>query len=223
MNQLLWEFYGPHVQSGPFKDMLISQKVAQSTNNEGNRVGIRLTGNYEIELHPAINKAISRNPHTIVNIGSAEGYYAIGLALALPNAKVRAIDIDDECQIICTTNAEKNHCADRVTTCKSFFPKETDLMIIDCESCELDLLSPSLIKNLKNCDLIIECHDFMIEGISQTLKDRFLSTHDIEVIAPNYEIIHSVLLPSGTNLEIQDERPENMSWLVCWSREKSLA
>ncbi|HYT43403.1 MAG TPA: hypothetical protein VEP90_13780, partial [Methylomirabilota bacterium] len=91
MNQLLWEFYGPHVQSGPFKDMLISQKVAQSTNNEGNRTGIRLTGNYEIELHPTINKAISRNPHIIVNIGSAEGYYAIGLALALPNAKVRAI------------------------------------------------------------------------------------------------------------------------------------
>ena len=63
------------VQTGPFAGM---KYVCQSTG----ALCPKLLGCYESELHPAIAKAISRQPKNIINVGCAEGYYAIGMARA---------------------------------------------------------------------------------------------------------------------------------------------
>ena len=67
-----------NVLSGPFAGMAM---LPESSWGDGD-LAPKLLGCYEAELHPAIAKAISRKPKNIVNIGCAEGYYAVGMARA---------------------------------------------------------------------------------------------------------------------------------------------
>jgi hypothetical protein len=65
-------------------------------------------------LHPALASFISRKPHQIVNIGCAEGYYAVGLAWRLPNAKVDAFRSDPRAREFCAELARLNGVEARV-------------------------------------------------------------------------------------------------------------
>jgi protein-L-isoaspartate O-methyltransferase len=69
------EEHGTVVQSGPFAGMIFPLKSAM------NRWVIpKLTGSYESEIHFFLEALTKRNYDFILDIGSAEGYYACGLA-----------------------------------------------------------------------------------------------------------------------------------------------
>jgi hypothetical protein len=70
--------------------------------------GCTFLGTLEKELHWAIEKAISRSPTTVLNIGCAEGYYAVGFALRLPHAKVVAAEADPKSRRAIRRNTELN-------------------------------------------------------------------------------------------------------------------
>ena len=86
-----------NVLSGPFAGMAM---LPEASWGDGD-LAPKLLGCYEAELHPAIAKAISRKPKNIVNVGCAEGYYAVGMARALPQSKVFAFDTNEAAQAIC--------------------------------------------------------------------------------------------------------------------------
>jgi hypothetical protein len=48
----------------------------------------KFLGTYERELHRVIERAIWRRPKYVLNIGCAEGFYAVGLAIRLNDAQV---------------------------------------------------------------------------------------------------------------------------------------
>jgi hypothetical protein len=50
----------------------------------------KLLGSYERELHGIMERIVRTDYATVVDIGCAEGYYAAGLALRLPEARVFA-------------------------------------------------------------------------------------------------------------------------------------
>ncbi len=102
--------HGFSVISGPFSGMALISDVSWG---DGDLIP-KLLGCYESELHPSIAKAISRRPSAVVNVGCAEGYYAVGMALALPHAWIAAFDTDRKAQVICRRAAEINQVADRV-------------------------------------------------------------------------------------------------------------
>ena len=52
----------------------------------------KLLGTYERELAPAIEEMCATGPGLIVNVGAAEGYYAVGLARRNPGARVVAFE-----------------------------------------------------------------------------------------------------------------------------------
>jgi methylase of polypeptide subunit release factors len=62
----------------------------------------KLLGSYEAELHPVLDQVIRNNYETIIDVGCAEGYYAVGLALSLPTTHVHAFDIDSRARELCT-------------------------------------------------------------------------------------------------------------------------
>ena len=43
-----------------------------------------LAGCYEAEIQPAVESLIDSRPDRVVDIGAAEGYYTVGLALRIP-------------------------------------------------------------------------------------------------------------------------------------------
>src|SRR6478672_6897407 len=64
------------VQHGPFKGMKYP-----GVNSVGSALIPKLLGSYERELHPLIDSICAGQYDQVVDIGCAEGYYAVGLAM----------------------------------------------------------------------------------------------------------------------------------------------
>jgi hypothetical protein len=179
----LLQHNGLRVMDGPFKGM---DFLAQSA--EGCHIA-KLLGCYEQPLFPHIEQAIGANYSTILNIGCAEGYYAVGMARRMPGARIHACDADPRAREICAQLAAKNGVADRLTIGGLFKPEdfaahahERFLVICDIEGAEKDLLSPAASQSLASADLIVESHECLAPGVTQHLMDRFKATHDIALI-----------------------------------------
>jgi hypothetical protein len=215
---------GDVVQYGPFKGMQIPQYPVWDDGN----IGCKLFGTYEHELHPFIEMAIERKPKTIVNVGCAEGYYAIGLARLLPDAWVHAFDVNPVSLHQCAEFAAKNGVAERMDFNKGaihasalYYIDEPILYVVDCEGYEIDLLDPFKCPSLKRADIIVECHDFMVNATS-TLTARFVATHNISTVMPvdlppYFPIISD--WPAFLRLLLAiEKRPCNQRWLVMWAK-----
>lgn len=174
---------GLTVRSGPFAGMILPAEVA-----EGCFVP-KLLGCYELELHSYCWQAAQRGYDTVINIGCAEGYYAIGLARLLSQAVVWAYDINPRAQEICLQLAEINQVSDRLKVGGEFklndfeaFAKQKVLLVCDIEGAELQLLDPDQASALRKFDILLEMHDGMGKSISQQMMQRFESSHNIELI-----------------------------------------
>lgn len=181
---LLSERYGIVVLTGPFKGM---QYIDRSI---GASFLPKLIGSYECELHGVLARLLATEYDTVVDVGSAEGYYAVGLALHLPNCPVvHAFDIDPQAQRDCHELAAKNATEDRVIIggfCDASLLQATlrgkSLVVCDCEGYELDLLDPAKIPALATADLLVELHDILHPGITPVLLERFSGSHGIQMI-----------------------------------------
>ncbi len=224
----LFEAADGAVLSGPFAAMRLIESISWGSGD----VSSKILGCYEQELHQSIEKAIARRPDTVINIGCAEGYYAVGLARRLPAAITHAFDISPEAQAVCASAAKLNGVADRVVIGGECSRQELirltrgdnkKLIVMDCEGAELQLLDESVVDGMENCDLIVECHDFVDRGITPTLTRRLGARHDVDVVReggrnPSAYPFLSTLGTFDRWLVVCEFRPEVMSWLACWSR-----
>lgn len=147
----------------------------------------RLVGCYEAELHPTLLQMRQENYRHIVDIGCAEGYYAVGLARLMPQCTVFAHDISEVAQKACKELAQLNGVSDRVQVSGIFdgsllaeHVREKTLVICDTEGAEEHILDPVQFPAFANVDLIVEVHECFKQGLIATLTDRFKATHDIE-------------------------------------------
>ena len=177
---------GTVVMQGPLAGMDFLPQSA-----EGCHIA-KLLGCYEQPLQPFIEEAINLAYPTILNIGCAEGYYAVGMARRMPNTQVLAFDLNPKAQEVCTTLAQKNGVSDRIKVGALFKPEDFEsyakqkvLVLCDIEGAEKELLNPELAPALKGMDLIVESHECLISGMTQTLIDRFKDTHNITLIQDN--------------------------------------
>jgi predicted O-methyltransferase YrrM len=219
---------GCRVASGPFSGMILPRETSWG---EGGDLCPKLLGSYESELHPAIAKAIARAPVAVVNVGCAEGYYAVGLARALPRAQVIAFDVDQKARSLCRQAAAVNSVASRLRiedTCnvenlRSAIGRQgLTLVVMDCEGAEFHLLNPAIVPELRDCDIIVECHDFNETGTS-SLRHCLAPTHVVENIRegardPNQFPLLQKMRSLDRWLAMDESRPATMNWLVCWTR-----
>jgi ribosomal protein L11 methylase PrmA len=129
---------------------------------------------------------------TILNIGCAEGYYAVGMARRMPSTQVLAFDLNPKAQNVCTALAQKNGVSDRIKVGALFRPEDFQiyanqkvLVLCDIEGAEKELLNSEVAPSLKGMDLIVESHECLIPGLTQTLIERFKDTHQITLIQDN--------------------------------------
>jgi len=152
----------------------------------------KLLGCYEQPLHSHIRAVLSGQYTKIVNIGCAEGYYAVGFARALPHVISLAFDTDPNAQRTCRALAERNGVSDRVEIAGQFgtadfadYKDEAALIFCDIEGAELDLLDPVMAPELSSLDIIVESHECIRPGVTETLISRFTGSHDIELVEDN--------------------------------------
>ncbi|MBL4721727.1 MAG: hypothetical protein JKY20_11430, partial [Alphaproteobacteria bacterium] len=172
------------VSAGPFAGMKYGDGVADGC------LVPKLLGCYEMELHHAIADALSRSPDLILNIGCAEGYYAVGLARLLPDARIIAYDINEYARERCAETARINGVEDRITIKSEIKPEDFAafegrrvLVICDIEGGEYELLNPTQTTALGAFDLIVETHP-LGEKPTITFAARFAKTHEIQIIQP---------------------------------------
>lgn len=152
----------------------------------------KLLGCYEQPLQPYIEAAIHARYEAILNIGCAEGYYAVGLARRMPSTKVLAYDLNPKAQEVCAELARKNGVDDRVSIGALFTPADfaahadrNVLVLCDIEGAEQELLDPAAAPALQGTDIIVESHECLVSGITSVLLDRFSATHDITLVEDN--------------------------------------
>lgn len=215
------------VQNGPFKGMRYPE-----INSVCSTIYPKLLGCYEKELWETIDKFKSNKYTEIIDVGCAEGYYAIGLGINIPNAKVFAYDTDEKARTLCEKMAILNNIKDKIIIKSECTPEELasfsfkgkGLIICDCEGFEKELFTENNIRNLINCDLIIETHDLFDINISTYLKKVIHQTHNIYSVK-SIDDIEKVLTYNFNGLEklsfiekkqvLTEKRGAIMEWLIC--------
>lgn len=171
---------GLKVQRGPFAGLRYP-----SADAAGSELVPKLLGTYEAEVHPFVERIIAGGWRRVINIGCGEGYYAVGLAQRMPEARIHAFDLDVEARQQCEALARANGVADRVQVegaCTKerlrALTEEAAAIIIDCEGCELELLEPDRVPGLLGCDLLVEVHELTgANRAREVLLARFSETH----------------------------------------------
>lgn len=185
MNNINSIFKKPLVLNGPFNGMKYPGFRSRSSS-----LYSKLIGSYEMEISDIILNAIEYKYDQIIDIGCAEGYYAVGLALKIEKAIVYAYDIDAEARKLTTEMANINDVSERVIVRKNInsssfnefdFSKKT-LIICDIEGAEKFIFNSSNIKLFQNCSLIIETHDWVDLNISTDLENLFSPSHNVKSI-----------------------------------------
>lgn len=171
---------GARVPAGPFAGMDYPVQAS-----EGGRAP-RLLGAYEAALHPVIETVIARGYPQVIDVGCAEGYYAVGLARRMPGSLVQARDSDPRARALCADLARANGVADRVRIGTEVIHADFALcraaptfVLCDIEGAELALLDPDLAPGLVEADLLVEVHEGFRPGTLATLEARFAPTHQI--------------------------------------------
>lgn len=188
----------------------------------------KLAGTYELELYPAIEATFAEEHDTLVNIGCADGLFAVGFARRDPGLRVHAFDLLPTARRVCRALARHNGVLDRFAIHGAADVEQLrgldvhrPIVVADCEGAEIELLDPARVPWLREATILVELHDFMAPGASTIVPDRFRATHDVEVIEarPRYPLEHPEIaaLPVGPveqELAVLEFRPAPMQWAV---------
>jgi len=168
---------------------------------------------------------------TIIDVGAAEGYYAVGLACKCPKSQVIAFDTDPIARSRQKELAKLNSVSniDIQTYCTPISiakrKKGKTVLVVDIEGFELGLLPEAARPILADISILVETHrpDENPELSTATeLKKRFEETHDISEFhsqkrSPtdwtNHPAIEGKLTDEELNKALSEDRAYVQSWL----------
>lgn len=184
-----------------------------------------LLGSYERELHGITERALRERYDRVVDIGSAEGYYAVGFALRA-RSPVVAFDTDPRELRLCKEMAELNGVGQHLTahgwcsaeTLGSLAENARCFVLSDCEGYEVELFDDAAVARLKRSDILVELHG----NVHDIMIQRFSRTHDVQTIpasarvASDYaELAH---LGSDAARAVAEYRQAGQRWLFAKAR-----
>lgn len=182
-NTLIQE-HGLKVINGPFKDMEFLSSVSEGCYLP------KILGIYESELHSLIEAVVESKPDVILNIGCAEGYYAVGFKRLLTETEVYAFDINPFAQSKCKELSERNNVVIniqgefKIEMMKDFYNKKVFLMC-DIEGAEADLFNKDSIELLSKVEICIELHRYKGKSNIDIIPDLFRKSHNVEIVYQN--------------------------------------
>ena len=215
------------VVSGPFSGM----KYAQ-LRSYGSKIYPKILGTYESEIQDFFYKKMHLY-NRLVDIGAAEGYYAVGAAYSNPDLNVVAYEASNKAVNFLKSNAQANNVLERVEVRAEFTPRDINnntfdrhtLILCDVEGYEDSIFSIDTIEHFKESSLIIETHDMCVPGITKKLIGLFNNTHSIQVVCNEpfrikakkfYEANESLSeFPADLLFNLANENRDNtQEWLI---------
>lgn len=217
-------FHNKVVLNGPFAGMKYPKIYSNSS-----AIYPKLIGSYESELGSTIHGIFKKSYRFIYDIGCAEGYYAIGLALKFEKSIIHAFDIDEKALENCRRMGELNNVNNVIYNTEFKFKElqnydfNNSLIICDCEGLEKEIFQFKNINHFKMASMIIEVHDFIHNGLSHIINSNFRKTHQINIIKSTsdfYKIVnYNFHKPLKVDILMKkylysEYRPTIMTWLV---------
>lgn len=203
------------VATGPFATM---RYIDVAT---GSPLLPKLAGTYELEVADVVEAAIAARPDVVVDLGAAEGYYAVGLALRLPDARVVAFEARRSARYLARRLADRNGVQLQIRGRASPAALEAAIagaaapfVVCDVDGAEERLIDPAAVPSLARARLLVETHDEFVPGVTQRLADRLATTHELERRAVQRR--EAALLPeldADDFAAVVDERRPTQSWL----------
>lgn len=213
-----------HIVSGPFCGL------RYSVHSQGSYHSCKILGTYEKELHSIINSIQAAAYDTLIDIGAAEGYYAIGLACTSSIRHVIAFEVEQKGRALMTEIAKKNKLkalidvrgrCEVIDLQSLLVTSGRSIIICDVEGYEAGLLDPSLVDGLRRVSILVEIHDSMRPGTGDLLRRRFQPTHSIASVCtaprtwedfPEKTMLSRSLPRSLTVRAMNEGRASEMSW-----------
>lgn len=212
------------VMGGPFEGLALPDAMSWGD------LAPKLLGIYESELAGAVDALVAWAPSRVVNVGCAEGYYAVGLARRLPGTEVIAYDTDPSAQELSALCARLN--AVPLTVRGTCSPDELANLarseprlgiVLDCEGFERELLLTTP-EAFRHAAILVECHDTIHAGLTDRIAQAFAGSHDITRITQGARNPHAIPMLQTWNeadrwLVVSERRAAVMTWL--WLQPKA--
>jgi len=218
-----------HIRRGPFKNMRYSTFAST-----GSTLFPKLIGIYEHEIADIFEEAKKQHYEFFIDVGCAEGYYAVGMAKFGNAERVIAYDIDDYAKQLCGEMASINQVQVEIRhelTAEElqnypFDKAKRSFIMVDCEGFERKLFTNDNIKNLQNVECLIEIHDWCQyeKRTREILLNMFKDTHECKIIegiddydkAYDYKIEELMSFSIKERFKIFAEKRRRIgAWLYC--------
>lgn len=205
-----------HIVSGPFAGQI------HLTDKTDFVVPAMLIGSYEKELYPVIKEVLASPPKVFIDIGAAQGYFAIGFAKCAPASRHICFELfEPSVKQLRRTAAANDVSIDVRGQCTTELLNEVledrSFVMCDVEGYEIELIDPIKSPLLKSAVMIVETHENVFGGYTiEDLIERFKGTHSIQVIETQkrtYDDLPFRIKDPWTLKQVQEGRSGPQSWL----------
>lgn len=151
----------------------------------------KLVGCYEQEIAYVFADALRDGVEVFVDVGCADGYYAVGMAMRSPRLATYAYDLSRSALRKCASVAELNDVTDRVRLagrCNpealAGLPLEGALLLCDIEGGEADFFDERTVGLLRHTRVVVEAHDGGGRELGSAVALAFGDTHECRALRP---------------------------------------
>lgn len=219
--------YQNKVAYGLFKGMKLSANSSWDPFSKINQI----LGTYEEHVLQEILSFKERRINCFIDIGAADGYFAVGMAYSQTFDNIHAFEISclgretildvarqNKCERLITVNGEANYSKIR----ELILQQKKAVLLIDIEGAEYNFLNLEMLDLLKSCFVICELHPWLTEKgyeLQNKLLETASETFDVSVISREiYRPNDYKELDDFTDEErliiVGEGRHKNMQWLV---------
>ena len=230
LGQKLSDLLDSTIAYGPFAGTRLASMNHWSAADRGSM----LLGMYEKEVLAELVR-LSDERDVLVDVGAADGYYAIGSLMGGLVDHALCFELDPDGQGMIRLQAELNGVQDSVTVLgaaderfaanlDNHLPNGTgnSIFLIDIEGGEFELLTDSVLNAISPAPLIIELHDFepSLQREAESLINRISRYYDSTIIYhsdrnPNQFVELESWPDDDRWLLCSESRVTRMRWLVC--------
>lgn len=192
----------------------------------------KILGTYEVEIQ-ALFAELVRAPwaSTFIDIGAAEGYYAVGAALLNPKLRVIAFERQLDAHQHIKKLAAENAVLERIELHGEFDLAKLDigsvgerpLVLMDVEGAESELINPRFVNCFTNASLIVEVHDFAVSGAARAVESALSRTHKVSAVYISHSARKALRSRVGLSrfdwqVATDEKRPKGNHWLIAIPR-----
>ena len=167
VHDILVKEHGLVVANGPFASMKMNSQTWG-----GFDINAKILGTYESHVIDELFAISQTNPGPFIDIGAADGFFAIGAVISGIADETYAFEVDALSRRSIAINASDNNLSERihireianVQTIADVLKKEQKAKIlIDIEGGEYELLDYDFLDEISKCDVIVELHPSLVK------------------------------------------------------------